>query len=123
MGGRLGTTRPGRLPLPGRLSGRLFLLFTLVGSLVFLSQGRVEAIRLPRTPGKRGKDAPFVRPIGFFSVRSRVSPSFASSTGPKNRITRRSELCKAGNGESRIERRGPMWRTRETDVNAERDRA
>ncbi len=44
MGGRLGTTRPGRLPLRGGLPGRLFLLLTLVGSLVFLSQGRAEAI-------------------------------------------------------------------------------
>ncbi len=44
MGGRLGTTRPGRSPLPKGLLGRLFLLFTLGSSLVFLSQGRAEAI-------------------------------------------------------------------------------
>ncbi len=44
MGGRLGTTRPAPLPLKKGLSSRLFLLLTLVGSLVFLSQGRAEAI-------------------------------------------------------------------------------
>gem|GEM_PF-4013886 len=44
MGGRLATTRPGRSPLQNGAFGRLFLLLTLIGSLVFLSQGRAEAI-------------------------------------------------------------------------------
>uniref|UniRef100_E6Q5F7 Uncharacterized protein n=1 Tax=mine drainage metagenome TaxID=410659 RepID=E6Q5F7_9ZZZZ len=47
MGGRLGTTRPGRSPLPKGLLSRLFLVFTLDGSLVFLSQPRAESSPTP----------------------------------------------------------------------------
>uniref|UniRef100_E6PIR1 Uncharacterized protein n=1 Tax=mine drainage metagenome TaxID=410659 RepID=E6PIR1_9ZZZZ len=50
MGGRLGTTRPGRLPLPKGLLGRLFLFFTLGRSLVFLPHGRGEVIPAPACP-------------------------------------------------------------------------